>query len=317
MENPPSRHLTLFTETGVVKSISKNKLILDSERAGLIDIYVPDKIPCAPNDRTEVTFELTEHGFIGRRVGTLPILPIDFLILSEYLRIAFISLIIFIGFLIIGLIFPVYFLSIILPVLLGFFTLYYYGEAFAVGRNVPNYNRATISPISTIKQEQYSQFFVKGASPPLIRMDGTLKIAQGTPVKGFLLHGDKKLSLISPVNPHLKIFNNLEGSWIAIFREDQIDLWGKLERGGNITWTLNRLLSLGSLFEIIGYLVFFLSVIPGFFIYGFGAPVPFSGDLLTSLFISCMFAGCCLIFVGKIANLKKRRIQNNIIVDYK
>ncbi len=317
MENPPTRQLTLFSEKGTVKAISNNKLILEAERAGLITIYVPNKIPCAPNDHVEITFELTEYGFIGRRVEKIPILPIDFLVLSEYLRFGFIAIIGMLGFLIIGIFFPVYFLSIILPVLLCFLWIYYHAGAVVVGRQVPNCNRAAISPFSAINPAQYSQFFVRGASPPLVAIEGTLNLAQDAPLKGLLLHEGREFPLISPVNTNLKKFKNLEGTWIVSFRKDQIAVLGKIQRGRDILWILNHLLSLRILFEASGYAVFFLSIIPGFLMYGFGIPVPFSGDLLTGLFIACMFVGCCLILVGKIAGLKKKRIQNNIVVEYK
>ncbi len=323
MENPPSRSLTLFTETGTVKLISTNKLVLESEHSGTLDIYVPNKIPCAPNDQVEITVELTEHGFVGRRVQDsqkgvlLPILPSDFLILSEYLRFGFISIVGMLFFIVVGVIFPVYFLSIVFPVFLGFHWLYYHGTAVVVGKHVPNYNRATISPLGAISPEKYSQFFVKRSSPPLFKLDATLKIAQGTPAKGALLQGGREFPLTSPVNVNLLQFNNMEGSWVVNFQKDEINVLGIIERDGHVLWTVNQLLSMGFLIEIIGYLSFFFSIVPGFFMYGLGAPVPFSGDLLTSLFITCMFVGCCLILVGKIASLKKRCIQNNIIVEYK
>jgi hypothetical protein len=323
MANPPSQSLTLFSEKGTVKSISRNKLILDSERGTSIEIYVPRKIPCASNDHVEMTFEIAAHGFFGRQVRisrtgqVWPILPPDFLVLSEYLRFGFISLIAMIGFIVIGSIFPIYFLSIIFPVFLGILACYYWVGAFVVGKGMPNYNRATISQFAGITPEKYPQFFVKGSRPPLFAMEGTLKIVQRTPFRGVLLSGGREFPLIFPLNPQLIKYNNIEGNWIISFLKDQINVLGRIEREGNISWELSTLLSMGLLCEVTGYIIFFCSIVPGFLLYGLGTPVPFPGEILTSLIIACLFVGSCLFIVGKIVNLKKKRIQDNILVDYK
>ncbi len=322
MENP-TRPLTLFSVKGVIKSISINKIILEPESGGSIEIYVPNKFPCAPSDHVEITFEITEHGFIGRQVRVSesgqawPILPSDFLFISEYIRFGLISLIGMVGFIIISLIFPVYFLSIIFPVFFGILLLYFWIGAFVIGKGVPNYNRATNSSFASLTPENYSQYYVKSSRNPLFLIEGMLKLIQGTPSTAIVSLKGRELPLIPPINPKLQDYNNLEGYWIVSLRKDQIKILGRIEREGGYTWILNPLLSMGLLIELFGYIIFFLSIIPGFFMYGLGAPVPFPGDLIASLFVTCLFVGSCLIIVGKIADLKKKRLQNNVPVDYK
>ena len=321
MANHTRRSIILFSEKGIVKAVTPHKLILDTNSGKSTEIYISGKIPCAPNDQIEVIFEISKFGYIARQLisstkGQLwPILPVDFLILSEYLRFGLISLIGMITFIIAGLYFPLYFLSLIFPVFFGCLFLYYWVVAFIIGRNLPNYNRADVLSFTEISPNQKSQYFIKPDPQPLIILEGIFQIVEGFPMKIVSIH-DKKEFILSNPPPFFKRLNNRKEKWIISIQNEKIRLLGGIQPDGTRFWVLNPVLSLGYLLQIVGYFVFFASIAPGLILYGLGTYVAFPEELVSSIFITCLFVGGSLILIGKLASLKKRRIQNNLLVDY-
>src|SRR5271157_2209745 len=322
MENTAPFQVTLLLVKGTVQSISNFKIVVETESSGLVEIYVPRNLPLATGDEIEAHMEMTIYGFIGRRVTklqtgeTFPLFPYDFLILSEHLRYGIFTGIIFIAFIVLGGFYNLYLFSITLPVFFGILSLIFLIEAIGVGFHVPNYLKANLLPLAGVLTEDLPQFTVKNANPPLFFKSGKLERETNAIGKFNLQINGETLEIATPPSANYAKNVDIEEPWIFRFRGDQIHILGLLECEGTISWHLAPLIQTGPLFEIAGLVIYFLSILPGYwaFMLSFFAPLPPPFSLW--FFVTSMLIGECLIILGEFARLTKTRILNRTVVEY-